>query len=113
VLALVDRTVRAAKMAGIPLEVCGEAASEPTLLPLLVGLGVTELSVGAARVGQVRAWVRALRAEDAARAARRALESQSAGEVAALSAGLLDEAGDAGGEGVEGAGGVVAVGGEA
>jgi phosphoenolpyruvate-protein kinase (PTS system EI component) len=113
VLALVDRTVRAARMSGIPLEVCGEAASEPTLLPLLVGLGVSELSVGAARVGQVRAWVRALSAEASTRAARRALEARSAGEVAALSAGLLDEAGDAAGEGVEGVGGIVAVGGEA
>jgi phosphoenolpyruvate-protein kinase (PTS system EI component) len=113
VLALVDRTVRAAKMSGIPLEVCGEAASEPTLLPLLVGLGVSELSVGAARVGQVRAWVRALSADAATRAARRALEAQTAGEVAALSVGLLDEAGDAAGEGVEGVGGIVAVGGEA
>ncbi len=31
------------------LEVCGEAASEPDAVPLLVGLGAGELSVGAAR----------------------------------------------------------------
>ena len=42
------------------VEVCGEAASDPVSLPLLVGLGVDELSVGAARVGAVRGWVRAL-----------------------------------------------------
>ena len=36
------------------LEVCGEAASEPAAVPLLVGLGAGELSVGAARVGAVR-----------------------------------------------------------
>ena len=34
------------------VEVCGEAASDPLLVPLLVGLGVRELSVGAARVGR-------------------------------------------------------------
>ena len=35
----------------IPLEVCGEAASDPLTVPLLVGLGADELSAGAARVG--------------------------------------------------------------
>ena len=50
----------AASEAGIPLEVCGEAASDPLTVPLLVGLGADELSVGAARVGAVRAWIRAL-----------------------------------------------------
>ena len=105
-----ERCVRAAATAGIPLEVCGEAASEPTLLLLLVGLGVTEVSVGAARVGQVRAWVRDLSAETAAEAARRALEATSAGAVAELAAGLLDEAGEAAGERVKRLGGVVAVG---
>jgi phosphoenolpyruvate-protein kinase (PTS system EI component) len=60
VLPLVEGTVRAAHGAGIPVEVCGEAASEPAVVPLLVGLGVDELSVGAARVGEVRELVRNL-----------------------------------------------------
>ena len=47
-----------AAAAAIPLEVCGEAASDPLTVPLLVGLGADELSVGAARVGTVRAWIR-------------------------------------------------------
>jgi phosphoenolpyruvate-protein phosphotransferase len=60
VLPLVERTVRAAHAAGITVEVCGEAASDPSAVPLLVGLGVDELSVGAARVGEVRELVRSL-----------------------------------------------------
>ena len=60
VLPLVEGTVRAAHGAGIPVEVCGEAASDPAVVPLLVGLGVDELSVGAARVGEVRELVRNL-----------------------------------------------------
>jgi phosphoenolpyruvate-protein kinase (PTS system EI component) len=60
VLPLVEGTVRAAHAAGIPVEVCGEAASDPAVIPLLVGLGVDELSVGAARVGEVRQVVRSL-----------------------------------------------------
>jgi phosphoenolpyruvate-protein kinase (PTS system EI component) len=40
--------------------VCGEAASDPLTVPFLIGLGADELSVGAARVGAVRAWIRTL-----------------------------------------------------
>ena len=56
--------------AGIPIEVCGEAASDPVALPLLVGLGVDELSVGAARVGAVRGWVARWTSRDAEALAR-------------------------------------------
>src|SRR5438309_2051307 len=58
VLRLMDATMRAAHVARIPVDVCGEAASDPKAMPILVGLGVDELSVAAARVGQVREWVR-------------------------------------------------------
>jgi phosphoenolpyruvate-protein kinase (PTS system EI component) len=60
VLRLIDATVRAGHAAGIPVDVCGEAASDPIAMPILVGLGVDELSVAAARVGEVRSWVRGL-----------------------------------------------------
>ena len=106
VLALVARTAAAAKAAGVPLEVCGEAASDPVAATLLVGLGVDELSVGAARVGRVRAWVRGLDHAAAERTAREALALSSAAEVERLVA----KAGDAAREGREGRAGVVAVG---
>ena len=60
VLQLIDATMRAARDAGIPVDVCGEAASDEGAMPVLVGLGVDELSVAAARVGEVRRWVRGL-----------------------------------------------------
>jgi phosphoenolpyruvate-protein kinase (PTS system EI component) len=75
VLRHIAAAARAAKEAGIPLEVCGEAASDPLTVPLLVGLGVDELSVGAARVGTVRAWIRALDYAQARLLAQRALEA--------------------------------------
>ena len=60
VLQLIDSTVRAAHAAGIVVDVCGEAASDTVAMPILVGLGVDELSVAAARVGDVREWIRGL-----------------------------------------------------
>jgi phosphoenolpyruvate-protein kinase (PTS system EI component) len=115
VLALIDQIVAGARQAGIPVEVCGEAASDSLTAPLLVGLGVDELSVGAARVGAVRDWVRALAYEEAAELARRCLRARTPEEVAAAVRPLarsldLLESGDAGGERVEGGGGVLTVG---
>jgi phosphoenolpyruvate-protein kinase (PTS system EI component) len=60
VLRLIDSTVRAAHAAGIVVDVCGEAGSDPAAMPILVGMGVDELSVAAARVGEVRESIRGL-----------------------------------------------------
>jgi phosphoenolpyruvate-protein kinase (PTS system EI component) len=81
VLRLIAKSVAAAHHAGLTIEVCGEAASDPLVLPLLVGLGVDEVSVGAARVGLVRRWIRRISAEHTEKLAGSALEMESAGEV--------------------------------
>jgi phosphoenolpyruvate-protein kinase (PTS system EI component) len=81
VLRSIATSVTAADEAGIVIEVCGEAASDPIMLPLLVGLGVDELSVGAARVGEVRDWIRQLSGVESAGLARSALTMDTAEEV--------------------------------
>jgi phosphoenolpyruvate-protein kinase (PTS system EI component) len=81
VLRSIAASVVAAHEAGIPIEVCGEAASDPIMLPLLVGLGIDQVSVGAARVGTVREWIRQLDADEVAGLARSALTMDDAGEV--------------------------------
>jgi phosphoenolpyruvate-protein kinase (PTS system EI component) len=53
VLTLIDRVTSAAAAAGTKVSVCGDAAADPLVLPLLLGLGIRTLSVGAARVPQV------------------------------------------------------------
>ena len=57
VLALIARVVQAAGAAGVDVSVCGDAAADPAVLPLLIGLGVRKLSVGAARLPQVADWI--------------------------------------------------------
>ena len=89
VLRHIATTARAAHAAGIPLEVCGEAASDPMVVPLLVGLGADELSAGAARVGSVRGWVRALDYGETEKLAQRALEATDAAEVERLAQPLV------------------------
>jgi phosphoenolpyruvate-protein kinase (PTS system EI component) len=115
VLESIDHTVRAAHDAGIPIEVCGEAASDPVTCPLLIGLGVDELSVGAARVGAVRGWVRSMAHSEVQELASRAMALAGPSQVAGLAEPLaralrLVECGDAAGERLDGGSGVIAVG---
>ncbi len=58
VVALMRRTINAAHAVGITAEICGEAAGEPELTSLLVGLGVDELSVSPARLDAIRDAIR-------------------------------------------------------
>ena len=60
VLRLIDTAIEAAHEARILVDVCGEAASDAHAMPVLMGLGVDELSVAASRVGLVRQRVREL-----------------------------------------------------
>jgi phosphoenolpyruvate-protein phosphotransferase len=109
VLALVEATVTAASRVGLAVEVCGEAAGEPPLAALFVGLGVRELSVSPARIDEVRAAVRGVSREAAVATARAALHAGSAREALLIAAELVS--GEAGGqrrEALDGGSGVVA-----
>jgi phosphotransferase system enzyme I (PtsI) len=54
-LRLIESVGRAGEELGRPVGVCGEAASDPLLAPVLVGLGVTSLSMAASCIADVRA----------------------------------------------------------
>src|SRR5215218_2945971 len=54
VLALIRQTCEAAVEADIPVGVCGEAAGEPQLIPILINLGVTELSMSAPSIPRAK-----------------------------------------------------------
>ncbi len=53
-LQLIGMTCDAGRAAGRPVGVCGEAAGDPTLAPVLVGLGVTSLSMAPTSLPEVR-----------------------------------------------------------
>lgn len=60
VLTAVRRVVGYARAFGRPVSVCGDAAADPRVLPLLLGLGVDALSVAPPALQAVREQVRAL-----------------------------------------------------
>ena len=82
----------AAHSAGILVDVCGEAAGDPELLPLLVALGVDELSVSPARIAQTRRYVRSLTTQRAKAALVDALAARTAEEVGAAARAAVEGA---------------------
>ena len=84
VLRLIDLTARAAAAGGRGVAVCGELAGDSVAVPVLLGLGVTELSVAPARIPAVKQLVRATDISTARILAADALAAQSAAEVRRL-----------------------------
>jgi phosphoenolpyruvate-protein phosphotransferase len=84
VLRAIDMTVRAAKAAGKWVGVCGGIAGDPRGVVLLVGLGVSELSVSIPSIAAVKAQIRGLTLAQAQQVAQRALQCRTAAEVRAL-----------------------------
>lgn len=60
VLKLIKMTIDAANEQNIDLSVCGEMASEPEFIPLLLGMGVRNLSMGTAMIPEIKMIVRSL-----------------------------------------------------
>jgi phosphoenolpyruvate-protein phosphotransferase len=92
VLRLIDVVVRAAHLRGRHVAVCGEAAADPVVIPFLVGLGVTELSVGPGSAAAVRSLVARLDIAWCRGLAARALTAGSLAEVSELLAAGPDAA---------------------
>jgi multiphosphoryl transfer protein len=81
VLTLIGRAAGAAVGAGRWAGVCGELAADPLAVPLLLGLGVRELSVGPGAVATVKEIVRVTDLAAAAELAAHALDLASADAV--------------------------------
>jgi len=81
VLRLIAATTAGAARHDCPVAVCGGLASDPEAVPLLVGLGVTELSVVPALIPRLKARVRGLTLAQCRALAQQALQLGQAAEV--------------------------------
>ncbi len=84
VIRLMDLTVRAAKDNGIATGVCGEMAGDLNLIPLLVGLGVDNLSVGAHKLPIIKKAIRTLSQQECAEMTKEALSASSSPDIMKL-----------------------------
>jgi phosphotransferase system enzyme I (PtsI) len=84
VLRLIRMAVRAAHRHGTPLSVCGEMSAEPIYTLLLVGLGISSMSVAPHSIPEVKKIIRSIKASDAARIARKILALDNARDAVNL-----------------------------
>jgi phosphotransferase system enzyme I (PtsI) len=84
VLHSIDHSLKAAQNAKIPAICCGEMASTPAYVVLLVGLGATDLSMTPAAIPRVRRAVTGIDAETARGIVRECLDCDTADEVEEL-----------------------------
>lgn len=81
ILRLIKMTADAAHAAGIWVGVCGEMAGDPLMIPLLLGLGVDELSIAPQSVPQIKYLIRRVKMSEANQIATAALNSEAGQEI--------------------------------
>ena len=81
VLRLIAKTIDGAHKHGKWVGVCGELGSDPCAVPILIGLGIDELSVNVPAIPLVKAQIRGLTVSECRGLAQQALDCSTAHEV--------------------------------
>jgi phosphocarrier protein FPr len=84
VLRVIRDVVEAGRRAGVKVDVCGEMAADPLATPLLLGLGVEELSMSAPLIPEIKRAISRWSFAEAEGLARQALEAESPAQVREL-----------------------------
>ena len=83
-LRLIGSVAAAGKAANIPVTVCGEMAGEPMIVPVLLGLGIRELSMSEVSVPEVKAMIRNMTIGEAEALVGRIKTLPTAAEIRAM-----------------------------
>ncbi len=78
IIRMIQRTAEVAHADGIGVYMCGEMASTPLYVPLLLGLGLTELSMNPQAIPAVKRMIRSIRLEDTATVIAEVLKQKTA-----------------------------------
>ncbi|MBV7330924.1 phosphoenolpyruvate--protein phosphotransferase [Chloroflexi bacterium TSY] len=84
ILRAIEHVIKAAQQANIPVGVCGELAGNPDAAPLLIGLGVSELSMNGSAIPSVKQRIRSFELSEMQAIAQKALRCETATQVEAL-----------------------------
>ncbi|MCK4564434.1 MAG: phosphoenolpyruvate--protein phosphotransferase, partial [Verrucomicrobia bacterium] len=91
IIRLIDHVVKISHRHGLWTCVCGQMAADPVLVPLLIGLGVDELSVSPSQAPMIKDVIRKLFYSDAVELAQRSLASSSAEHVEQLCHDMIEQ----------------------
>lgn len=81
ILRAVKKVIEAAEKSGKPLIVCGEMAGSPVYVPILIGLGATELSMNVNSIPRVRRIIENIAVEEASEIAKKVIVCKTADEA--------------------------------
>ncbi len=81
VIGLIDQIVRAGKKYNIPVALCGEMAADLTAVPLLIGLGIDELSMSPVNLPPVKELIRKLNYEQTREIVKKVKEMRTGKEI--------------------------------
>lgn len=84
IIRMIKQVADVAKDKGIKLFMCGEMASDPINMPILLGLGIDELSMNPQSIPAVKSMIRALKVEDARAFMKDVFKQNTASEVEEL-----------------------------
>jgi phosphotransferase system enzyme I (PtsI) len=83
VLRLIEMTSKAGDGAGIPVGVCGEMGGNPAATPLLIGLGIRELSMTSSMIPEIKKIIRSMTFEECRKITRKAMKMNTSSDVLA------------------------------
>jgi phosphotransferase system enzyme I (PtsI) len=81
VLRLIDMSLKAAKAGGVSASLCGQMSAEPAYVPLLLGLGLRELSVPSSIIPELKHVCRSITVAQCEQIAQHAMSLDSAREI--------------------------------
>ncbi|NLN63578.1 MAG: phosphoenolpyruvate--protein phosphotransferase [Myxococcales bacterium] len=86
VLRAIHMTVTAANAAGIPVAICGTIAGEPHMTPLLIGMGIRDLSMAPSAIPFIKFALQTVNISEVTAMAKEALQMSTPDEVERLAA---------------------------
>lgn len=81
VLRLIYNTIKAAHRQGIPVGMCGEMAADPLAIPLLIAMGIDEVSMSLAAIPGIKSLIRSLRVQELKHIVTKVLELEDGEHV--------------------------------
>ncbi|HTY25920.1 MAG TPA: phosphoenolpyruvate--protein phosphotransferase [Desulfomonilaceae bacterium] len=84
VLRLIRQITIAGQAGGIPVSMCGEMAGDPVNIPVLLGLGIDELSMNALAIPRVKKFIRSISMDECSYLTMQAFRMQDAAEIHGL-----------------------------
>jgi phosphotransferase system enzyme I (PtsI) len=81
IMRMIQMTVKASHRVGKPVAICGELGGNPVAAPVLVGLGIDEISTNSTSIPEIKKIIRSLSFADCQRIAHRAVRLDTAEDV--------------------------------